>query len=332
MNRFAFVNSTSVEDALAQIRPAAVFKAGGADLLDRMKQGLEAPELVVGLSNIASLKGVRDEEDGVVLGPMTTLTEIAEHPLLRIRYTALSDAASSTATPQVRNLATIGGNLLQRSCCWYYRSNDFRCLKKGGDQCFALNGLNQYHAIFDNRVCPVVTASTMAVALHAFNATVELTSSEAKRVVPVRDLYISPERDVRRETVMATNELLTSIQVPHPAAETLSAYQMYGEKVSFDRAIADAAVVLEMRGDHCRRAVIVMGAASPTPRRATEAEKILEGKPITEKLARAAGKAAMAGAVALSRNGYKLELFPVAIYRTILLAAGVTGRDPNTVG
>jgi xanthine dehydrogenase YagS FAD-binding subunit len=332
MNRFSFVNCTSVENALSSIKPNAVFKAGGTDLLDRMKQGLEAPELLVGLSNIASLKGVRDEENAVVLGPMTTLTEIAEHPLLRTRYTVLSDAASCTATPQVRNLATVGGNLLQRSSCWYYRSNDFQCLKKGGDRCFALNGLNQYHAIFDNGVCPVVTASTMAVTLHALNASVELTSSEAKRVVAVRDLYISPERDVRRETVMAANELLTAIKVPRPVDETHSAYQMYGEKVSFDRAIADAAVVLEMRGNLCRRAVIVMGAASPTPRRATQAEKLLEGKPITEKSARAAGEAAMEGAAPLSRNGYKLQLFPVAIYRTILLAAGMTGRDPSAVG
>jgi xanthine dehydrogenase YagS FAD-binding subunit len=327
MNRFAFVNCSSVEDALAHTKPDAVFKAGGTDLLDRMKEGLEAPELVAGLSNIASLKGIRDEQSGVVLGPMTTLAEIAEHPLLRTRY-----AAACTATPQVRNLATIGGNLLQRSCCWYYRSNEFRCLKKGGDRCFALHGLNQYHAIFDNRICPVVTASTVAVALHALDATVELTSPQVKRVVAVRDLYISPEQDVRRETVIATNELLTAIKVPRLAAEARSAYQMYGEKQSFDRAIADAAVVLEMRGNLCRRAVIVMGAASPTPRRATQSEKVLEGKTVTEKLARAAGKAAMEGATPLSGNGYKLQLFPAAIYRTILLAAGMAGRDPGALG
>ncbi len=332
MNRFAFVNCRNVQDALAHTGPNAVFKAGGTDLLDRMKQGLETPELVVGLSNVTSLKGIQEEETGVALGSMTTLAEIAEHPLLRTRYTALSDAASCTATPQVRNLATVGGNLLQRPCCWYYRSKDFRCLKKGGDRCFALHGLNQYHAIFDNRICPVVAASTMAVALHALNASVELTSSEAKRVVPVRDLYISPERDVHRETVMAGNELLTAIKVPRLAPGARSAYQMYGEKQSFDRAIADAAVVLEMSENLCKRAVIVMGAASPTPRRATKAEKLLEGKPITEKLARAAGKAAMEGATPLSGNGYKLQLFPVAIYRTILLAAGMTGRDPNAVG
>jgi xanthine dehydrogenase YagS FAD-binding subunit len=332
MNRFGFVNCTSIEDAFAHTGRDAAIKAGGTDLLDRMKQGLESPELLVCLATVASLKGVREDENGIVLGSMTTLTEIAEHPLLRARYSALSDAASCIATPQVRNIATIGGNLLQRSCCWYYRSNDFRCLKKGGDRCFALHGLNQYHAIFDNSICPVVTASTLAVALHALNATVELTSSNTKRVVPIRDLYVSPDRDVRQETVMEANELLTAIRVPRPAAETRSAYQMYGEKQSFDRAIADAAVVLEMAGNLCRRAVIVMGAASPTPRRATQAEKLLEGKPITEKLARAAGKAAMESATPLSGNGYKVELFPVAIYRTILLVAGMTGRDPSAIG
>jgi xanthine dehydrogenase YagS FAD-binding subunit len=333
MKRFAFADCTSVEAALSQLKGKNfAIKAGGTDLLDRMKSGIEEPATLINIRNIASLSGIREEKDGVTLGPLATLAEIAAHPLLQSRYTVLADAAARAAIPQIRNLATVGGNLLQRSRCWYYRSRDFHCLKKGGDRCFALHGLNQYHAIFNNGVCPVVAPSTIAVALCVLDASVELTSSRAKRVVAVRDLYVKPDANPCRETVLAPDELLTGVKIPQPAASARSAYQKYGEKESFDWAIADAGVLLEMQGDLCRRAVIVMGAASPTPHRAEEAEALLAGKPVTEQTARAAGKAAMRGAIPLAKNGYKLQLFPVAIYRTILLAAGKVERDPSAVG
>jgi xanthine dehydrogenase YagS FAD-binding subunit len=339
MRRFTFVDCGSVEAALSQLKGNAALKAGGIDLLDRMKQGIEAPETLVNLQGIASLRGIREERSGVVLGPLVTLAELAVHPLLRTRYAVLADAAACAAIPQIRNVATLAGNLLQRSSCWYYRSScwyyrssDFHCLKKGGDRCFALHGLNPYHAIFDNSVCPVVAPSTIAVALYALDARVELTSSRGKRVVAIDDLYVKPDADPRRETVLASDEILTAVRIPQPAAGARSAYQKYAEKESFDRAIADAGVLLEMEGDLCRRAVIVMGAASPTPRRAMEAEALLTGRRVTEQTARAAGKAAMRGATPLAMNGYKLQLFPVAIYRTILLAAGKAGHDPGAAG
>lgn len=333
MNKFIFSDCTSVDAALSQMTDEAVVKAGGVDVLDRMKNGVIEPAKLVNITNIPSLRGIHETETGVRLGALVTLAELGDHPLLQSQYTVLADAAGHAATPQIRNAATLGGNLMQKVHCWYYRSADFACLRKGHDMCFAYDGLNQYHAIFDTNVCPSVAPSSTAVALNALNASVELTSTKGKRLVPVREFYIKPDdKHPTMATVIAPDELLTAVLIPKPAAGTRSAYQKYGEKSSYDWAIADAGVVLEMQGDVCRKAAIVMGAASPTPRLAVEAAELLVGKPITEETARAAGLAAMHGATPLSMNAYKVQLFPVAIYRTILLAAGKMDRDPSAAG
>ena len=238
--------------------------------------------------------------------------------------------AGTPRHPHIRNMATLGGNLLQRLQCWYFRSADFQCLRKGKEICFAFSGLNQYHAIMEYGGCPSVAPSSGAVALLALDANLELTSSaKGKRIVPIRDFYVHPDANPQRYNVMGPDELLTAIYVPKPAAGTRSAYQKYGEKESNDWAIADAGIVLEMDGNHCRRAVVTMGAASPVVRRSPEAEAVLSGKTITPEIARAAGQASMHGAMPLSMNAYKVQLFPVAIYRTVLLAAGQMGRDPS---
>ncbi len=165
-------------------------------------------------------------------------------------------------------MATLGGNLLQQVQCWYYRSADFQCLRKGKEICFAFDGLNQYHAIMDYGGCPSVAPSSAAVALLALDATVELTSAKSgKRTVAIRDFYVLPDANPTKFNVIEPDELLTAIHIPKPAAGTRSAYQKYGEKESFDWAIADAGVVLEMDGNICRRAVVTMGAASPVVRR-----------------------------------------------------------------
>ncbi len=333
MNRFTLAECTSVDAALSQLQDGAVVKAGGVDLLDRMKDGIETPPKLVNIRNIAELRGTRETEQGLTIGPLTTLAEISSHPLIRERYQILSDACGHAATPHIRNMATVGGNLLQRVQCWYYRSADFQCIRKGKEFCFAFDGLNQYHAIMDYTSCPSVAPSSAAVALLGLNASVQLTSAKrSKRMVGIQELYVVPDANPTKFTVIEPDELLTAIIIPRPAAGTRSAYQKYGEKESFDWAIADAGVVLEMDGSTCRRAVVTMGAASPVVRRSAEAEAALQGKPITEETARAAGRVAVHGARPLSMNSYKLDMFPVAVYRTVLLAAGLCGRDPSAAG
>jgi xanthine dehydrogenase YagS FAD-binding subunit len=331
MNSFAIANCTTVDGALSQLKDGAVAKAGGVDLLDRMKIGIDQPQKLVNIRNISGLRGINETDRGLTIGALTTLSEISEHSVIRKHYQILSDACGSAATPHIRNMATLGGNLLQRIQCWYYRSNDFECLRKGKDMCFAFDGLNQYHAIMDYAGCPSVAPSSAAVALLGLNGSVELTSAKGKRLVAINDLYVEGD-DPTKFNAVAPDELLTAVIVPKPASGTRSAYQKYGEKESFDWAIADAGVVLEMDGNTCRRAVVTMGAASPIVRRSAEAEAVLVGKPVTEANARAAGKAAMDGAHPLSMNAYKVELFPIAIYRTVLLAAGQMDRDPSAAG
>jgi xanthine dehydrogenase YagS FAD-binding subunit len=333
MNRFVLANCTTVDAALSQLKDGAVVKAGGVDLLARMKDGTAQPSRLVNIRNIGSLRGIRETDSGLTIGALTTLAEINEHPVVQSHYRILSDACGHAATPHIRNMATLGGNLLQPVQCWYYRSAEFQCIRKGKDTCFAFDGLNQYHAIMDYGTCPAVAPSSAAVALLALNASVDLASAKnGKRTVTIKDLYVVPEANPTKFSAIQPDELLTAVTIPKPATGTRSAYQKYGEKESFDWAIADAGVVLEMDGNICRRAVVTMGAASPVVRRSAEAEAALAGKPINEETARAAGKAAMTHVRPLSMNAYKVELFPVAIYRTILLAAGQMDRDPSAAG
>jgi xanthine dehydrogenase YagS FAD-binding subunit len=332
MNRFTFVDCTTVGDALDEMNHGAIAKAGGIDLLDLMKDGIISPPALVNIRQVKELRGITVSEKGLTLGPLTTLAEIAAHPDIREKYSALADAAGHAATPQVRNMATVGGNLMQRQRCWYFRSTEFHCLRKGGDECYAQKGENQYHAIMNNEVCAMVHPSSTAVPLLAFGGQVELTSKKGKRTVALNDFYVKPEENLLNETVVKPDELITRVFIPTPVSGSRSAYQKYGEKESFDWPLADAGVVLAMEGNTCRSAAIVLGVAAPTPIHATAAEALLAGKTIDEATARAAGKAAMSDATPLALNGYKVQLFQTVIYRTILLAAGQLKRDPSAVG
>ena len=335
MNKFTFVDCNTVDEAFGQLQPGAVVKAGGIDLLDLMKEDIVSPSKLVNIRNISSLRGIVMEADGLHLGPLVTLSEISAHPEIQRTYAGLADAASHAATPQVRNMATVGGNLMQRPRCWYFRSSDFDCKKKSGvvtDDCHAHAGENQYHAVMNNGTCAMVHPSSTAVPLLGMNAQVELTSKRGKRMVPMSDFYVAPEKSLVNETALQPGELITGVFVPKPEPGTRSAYQKYGDKESFDWPIADAGIVLVMDGSRCRKASVVMGVAAPTPIRSAVAEAELTGKTIDEATARAAGMAAMKDATPLSQNSYKVQLFQTAIYRTVLLAAGQMQRDPSSIG
>jgi xanthine dehydrogenase YagS FAD-binding subunit len=190
MNKFAFVDCVTVDEALGQLGGGATIKAGGIDLIDLMKDEIVSPPKLVNIRNISSLRGITVTQDGLHLGPLSTLTEISSHPEIQKSYSALADAAGHAATPQVRNMATLGGNIMQRPRCWYFRSTDFDCKKKNGasDDCHAHTGENQYHAIMNNDVCAMVHPSSTAVPLLAMNAQVELTSRRGKRTVAMSEL------------------------------------------------------------------------------------------------------------------------------------------------
>lgn len=332
MDRFSFVDCTTVDDALGHLGAGTEVKAGGIDILDRLKEALDRPDKLVNIRNISGLRGIQELPDRVRIGPLATLTEVSENETIKRNYTALAHATAHAATPQIRNVATIGGNLLQRPRCWYFRHAEFPCRRKGGETCFAQDGENQYHAIFDNHICAIVAPSSAAVPLIAFSAEIELTSKEGKRLVPLEKFYLTPEQNVTREHSLRPGELLTAVVIPATSGGMKSAYQKYGEKDSHDWPIADAAVSLVMDGNTVRKASVVLGAAAPTPMRATSAEAALNGKVLNEQVAREAGKAAMQGATPLAHNAYKVDLFETAIYRTVLYAGGLMPRDRSAIG
>ncbi|MDZ4835702.1 MAG: FAD binding domain-containing protein [Candidatus Melainabacteria bacterium] len=333
MKRFEWVQASTTDDALGQstrtcaelmdsnkkTSGASVVKAGGIDLLDLLKEGILSTQRVVNIRSIDDLHHISFDKKGCVIGPLLTLAEIAEHADIRKKFTALADAAEHIATPNIRNAATVGGNLLQRPRCWYFRSEEFNCLKKGGKDCPANVGENKYHAIFDNEKCSIVHPSTAAVALVALGASIELTSRKGKREVKLEEFFISPSEDVVKENRLAEGELITAITIPDNGWK--SAHIKLGEKDSFDWSIGDCAVALDMEGSTCKKAVIVLGAAAPVPYRATAAENFLKGKSIDEKTAREAGKLAVQNAKPLSQNEYKVTMLEVAAMRALLKAA-----------
>ena len=318
--RFEWMNARSIDDAIGQLNGKAIPKAGGIDLMDRLKESLDAPSRLVNIRTIPGLDYVKEESGWLRIGPMVALATIAEHPVIRQRYTVLADAALKAATPQIRNMATVGGNLLQRPRCWYFRSNLFHCLRKGGDRCFALDGENEYHAIFDNEVCAIVHPSAAACALTALGAKVEVKGKDGTREIALDDLFVRPETDVTREHVLNPDQLLTEIRVPAPSDAIRSAYTKVGQKESFDWPLAEVAVVLERRGGVVSKASIVLGAAAPVPWRATAAEKALAGRPLNQQSAREAATAAVQGATPLYQNAYKIPMFEAVVRRTILAA------------
>jgi xanthine dehydrogenase YagS FAD-binding subunit len=268
---------------------------------------------------------VKDGDEGLRLGPLVTLARLADDRDVKARYRALAEAAGHAATPQIRNMATVGGNLLQRPRCWYFRSSSFECKKKGGTRCFAHDGENSFHAVFGNELCAIVHPSSLAVALVALGARLRLVGPRGAREAPLESFFVAPETDVRREHALGAGEVITEVVVPAPRGGARSAYAKQGQKESFDWPLAEVAVQLELDGGVCRKASVVLGAAAPVPWRARAAEAALVGRPVDEAAAAAAAKAAVSGARPLSQNAYKVALLEVVTRRTLLAA----GRSPT---
>jgi xanthine dehydrogenase YagS FAD-binding subunit len=323
MNTFEWVNATSVADAIAHLGPNAEAKAGGVDLMDLMKERLIAPKRLVNLRTVPGLDRLTDAPgEGLRIGPMVTLARLAADPAVIKRYRALADAAGHAATPQIRNMATAGGNLVQRPRCWYFRQEEFHCRKKGGQHCFAQDGENAYHAIFENSLCAAVHPSALGTALVALGGVVELSSATGKREIALEKFFTKAETNVHKENILGMSELITEIRVPAPAHGASSAYMKLGEKESFDWPLVEAAVSLERAADgKVTFASLVLGAVAHHPYRARAAEAELKGKAVDDLSAAKAAKAALTGATPLAENGYKLHLVEVILRRTIIAAA-----------
>ncbi|WP_297798550.1 FAD binding domain-containing protein [uncultured Eudoraea sp.] len=335
MNKFSWYEAKSVEDALQQVNStvseelyqhtnkATVFKSGGIDVFDWVKEGLLQPEKIVNIRNIPGLDKISyDQKKGLSIGSNVTLEEIASNPEIKNNYLALHQAVNHASTPQLRNISTLGGNIAQHNRCWYFRSVDHQCRRKGGDRCFARHsetGENENHAIIDNSSCVSVHASSISTALMAFNASVVIINSEGeKKIVSMDDFFVSPAKDIGMENILTAKELITEIILPAPSKNSRSAYIKEVARESYDWSLADVAVVVEVSGNTCRKASIVLGAAAPVPYRSLEAQQAIENKIINNDNAVAAAKAAMAIAKPLAKNGYKVPMFTSIIEQAIL--------------
>lgn len=323
MRSFEWVDATSVQQAarwLAQSTEQApvIAKAGGMDLLDLMKEGIVAPARVVNLQSVAALRGVRCDALGLRLGALTTLSQIAEHPQVQSRYPALAAAASHAATLQIRNVATLGGNLLQRPRCWYFRNRD---LHHSPTSLINSSGQHQYHAIFDNAVTSMVHASTLATALTAYGARVHLTGpSGQSREVALQDFLLTPATTQTCDAALEPGEVVTHISVPAQSAAVKAAYHKQTERDSYDWPICDVAVVLR-GGEVIESASIVLGWVAPLPRRALASEAALQGQRLDADLAARAAHLAVREATPLARNQYKVAVLEAVVRRTLLAAA-----------
>jgi len=326
VRNFEFVNAATTERAIELLgtdRGRAQILAGGTDLLDELKEGLIAPERLVNLKANKNLKYLRfSPADGLKIGALTTLSELEVHAAVRGRYPMLAAAVRVIASPQIRNMATVGGNLCQRPRCWYYRNDALDCARKGGPICYAVSGENQYHAILGGHLCFIVHPSDLAPALIAHEAKITYAGPGGRKTIPLAEFFLGPEKDITRETVLAPNEVVEEISVPTPTANARGVYLKVRERSTWDFSTLSVAALVEMDGAVCRRARLVLGAVAPVPWPAPEADKVLTGARITPAVARQAAEAALRGARPMSHNAYKLPLAKNLVRRAILEAAG----------
>ena len=333
MKAFEWTNPTTVNEAVKMLTIASPGDideaprpiAGGQDLLTTMKDYTSRPTRLVNLKGIRGLNKITLNGRGLTIGALVTLTELEEHAGVRKSFPGLTEAAHSIATPQIRNLGTVGGNLCQRPRCWYFRLEEVICLKKGGSECYAASGENKYNAIIGGGPSHIVHPSDLAPMLLALGATVTVTGSEGKRVIPLDKFFTLPsEGNIRRENVLKNEEIITEIHVPASPLAARSTYLKFKERESLDFALASAAVAVRLAPNRTvQDARIVLGGVAPVPWRVPAAEKFLVGKELKPDVLAEAGKIALADARPLEKNAYKVPLAQALVRRALAKAGGV---------
>ena len=324
MKSFEWANAASVDDAVALLggadsktdpdeipRPMG----GGQDLLTTMKSYITRPPRVVNLKTIKGSGTVSsDGAGGLKIDALVTLSQLIDHAEVQKNYPGLVEAAHSIATPQIRNLGTVGGNLNQRPRCWYFRAEEVQCLRKGGDTCYAKDGENKYHAIFGHSDCVMVHPSDLSPMLIALGAVITIAGKGGKRDVPIAAFF--SEDDVRRENILNPGEIVTQIQLPATAAK--STYLKFKERASLDFAMASVAGVIELNADKTvKQSKIVLGGVAPIPWPVPKVDAFLVGKKLDDETIKQATVIALTDAKPLSQNGYKIPLTQTLVKRVL---------------
>ena len=292
--------------------------AGGMDSFDWLKDRIKRPSVVIDLSRVQDLRGIKESNGGLEIGAGTTLTDVVRDPLVRDKFSLLTQAAELVASPQIRNQGTIGGNVTQDTRCWYYRAG-WSCYRAGGNICYAdtPTAINREHAILDADRCVAVNPSDTAPALVALDAQMVVQSASGVRVVNAEDYFIGPSVDITRMTVLAPNELLTAIRIPGTWAGARFYFEKVRDRNVWDFPLLNVASATKYAGGNIENIRIVINAAAARPLRLHEVENAVVGKPRSEQTADLAGQIAIRGAQALRYNGYKIPLMRNLVKRAI---------------
>ncbi len=321
MPAFQLYQPSSVVDAqrlLRQNGSDALVLAGGLDSMDWLKDRIKKPKVVVDLSGIGELKGIRETADGVEIGAMTTLTEISTNPVIRQKYSLLSQAAELVASPQIRNQGTIGGNVSQDTRCWYYRAG-WPCYRAGGNICYADTpvGRNREHAILHAERCVAVNPSDTAPACIALDAKFVVMTPKGQRVIDAEDYFVGPDIDITRMNILQPGNLLTAIRIPSAWAQADFYFEKVRDRNVWDFPLMNVASAMKSSGDNIQDIRIAVNAVAARPLRLKMVEDSVRGRPRNAATGEAAGKLAVHGAVPLQFNAYKIPLMRNLVKRAI---------------
>ncbi len=321
MPAFDLLQPSSAAEAqrlLAENGSDAWVMAGGMDSLDWLKDRIKKPRVLVDLSGIGELKGIRSTDDGIEIGAMTTLTEIGEHPLVRKNYGLLAEAVEHVASPQIRNQGTLGGNVSQDTRCWYYRGG-WPCYRAGGETCFADTpvGRNREHAIFGADRCVAVHPSDSAPALIALDAKFVIRNAKGERTVDAEDYFIGPNVDITHLNILQPGDLLTAIRIPSAWAGQKFYFEKVRDRNVWDFPLLNVASAMELKGNTIQRIRIAVNAVAPAPLRLKAVEAAVAGKPANAETGEMAGNLAVKGAVPLQFNAFKIPMMRNLVKRAI---------------
>lgn len=310
-----------VEDALAiadRLAERGWLVGGGQDTYGWLKDRAKAADALIDLSAIESMRGIRDTGDGIEIGALSTLTEISENPLIKERYSVLSDAAAVVASPQIRNIGTLGGNISQDVRCWYYRRG-LSCYRAGGNLCYAdtPQGMNREHSLFEASRCVAASASDTAPALVALDATMVIRSLDGERTVAAEDYFVGPAIDIENTTVLRPGEILTAVRIPSTWANASFYFEKVADRNVWDFSLVNVAAAFKVSGGTIEDSRIVCGAVQCTPRRVTNVENAIRGQAKNEATAESVGSMATDGARELAHNGFKVPLMQNLVKRAI---------------
>lgn len=310
-----------VEDALAiadRLAERGWLVGGGQDTYGWLKDRAKATDALIDLSAIESMRGIRDTGDGIEIGALSTLTEIANNPLIKERYTVLSDAAAVVASPQIRNIGTLGGNISQDVRCWYYRRG-LSCYRAGGNLCYAdtPQGMNREHSLFEASRCVAASASDTAPALVALDATMIIRSLDSEREVAAQDYFVGPAIDIENTTVLRPGEILTSVRIPTTWANATFYFEKVADRNVWDFSLVSVAAAFKVTAGNIEDSRIVCGAVQCTPRRVSNVENAIRGQAKNSATAESVGEMATDGARELAHNGFKVPLMQNLVKRAI---------------